>query len=108
MQQRSLTNSAIYGELKCLSSDNGSKYTNSDFKALLTKNRDRHETSAPYTPHKKKKLRVRGEDFVEWAGTICYWIANSQTDFEMMRYKQQLTSEIGVSVIAQRKHNAKF
>lgn len=35
-----------YRDIKCIRSDNGT-----EFKALLTKNRIRHETSAPYSPH---------------------------------------------------------
>lgn len=49
--ERFLADSAPYGKIKCIRSDNGSKYTNREFKTLLTKNGIRHETSAPYSPH---------------------------------------------------------
>ncbi len=32
-------------------SDNGTEFMSRDFQALLTKNKIRHETSAPYSPH---------------------------------------------------------
>jgi transposase InsO family protein len=40
-----------YGEVKCIRSDNGTEFTCGDFQTLLTKNKIRHETSAPYSPH---------------------------------------------------------
>lgn len=49
--ERFLADSAPYGKIKCLRSDNGKEYINREFKALLTKNGIRHETSAPYSPH---------------------------------------------------------
>lgn len=49
--ERFLADSAPYGKVKCLRSDNGGEFTNREFKSLLTKNRIRHETSAPYSPH---------------------------------------------------------
>ena len=49
--ERFLADIAPYGEIKCIRSDNGTEFTSRDFQALLTKNRIRHETSAPYSPH---------------------------------------------------------
>ena len=46
--ERFLADIAPYGEVKCIRSDNGTEFTSRDFQALLTKNRIRHETSAPY------------------------------------------------------------
>ena len=48
--ERFLADVAPYGEVKCIRSDNGT-FTGRDFQALLTKNRIRHETPAPYSPH---------------------------------------------------------
>jgi len=49
--ERFLADIAPYGEVKCIRSDNSTEFTRRDFQALLTKNRIRHETSAPYSPH---------------------------------------------------------
>ncbi|KAL0159683.1 hypothetical protein M9458_043408, partial [Cirrhinus mrigala] len=46
-----LADIAPYGEVKCIRSDNGTEFTSREFQALLTKNKIRHETSAPYSPH---------------------------------------------------------
>ncbi|KAJ8358742.1 hypothetical protein SKAU_G00152670 [Synaphobranchus kaupii] len=42
---------APYGKVKCMRSDNGTEFTSRDFQTLLRKNGIRHETSAPYSPH---------------------------------------------------------
>jgi len=49
--EKFLADIAPYGEVKCIRSDNGTEFTGRDFQTLLTKNRIRHETSAPYSPH---------------------------------------------------------
>ena len=49
--ERFLADIAPYGEVKCIRSDNGTEFTSRDFQTLLTKNRIRHERSAPYSPH---------------------------------------------------------
>ncbi|GAA6095447.1 ribonuclease inhibitor-like [Tachysurus ichikawai] len=49
--EKFLADIAAYGEVKCICSDNGTEFMNRDFQALLTKNKIRHETSAPYSPH---------------------------------------------------------
>lgn len=49
--EKFLADISPYGEVKCIRSDNGTEFTNRDFKTLLTKNKIRLETSAPYSPH---------------------------------------------------------
>ncbi|KAF3688288.1 Copia protein Gag-int-pol protein Copia VLP protein Copia protease [Channa argus] len=49
--EKFLADIAPYEEVKCIRSDNGTEFTSRDFQTLLTKNRIRHETSAPYSPH---------------------------------------------------------
>ena len=49
--ERFLADIKPHGDVKCLRSDNGSEFTSRDFQSLLRKNRIRHETSAPYSPH---------------------------------------------------------
>ena len=49
--ERFLADVAPCGEVRCLRSDNGTEFTSKEFQALLIKNRIRHETSAPYSPH---------------------------------------------------------
>ena len=46
-----LADSAPYGDVKRLRSDNGSEFTAAEFKNILIKNKIKHETSAPYSPH---------------------------------------------------------
>ena len=40
-----------YGKVRCIRSDNGTEFTCGDFQALLRRNKIRHETTAPYSPH---------------------------------------------------------
>jgi len=49
--ERFLADSAPYGNVKCIRSDNGTEFTSKAFKSLLGRNRIGHETSAPYSPH---------------------------------------------------------
>ena len=49
--ERFLADSAPFGDVKSLRSDNGSEYTSREYESLLRKHRIRHETSAPYSPH---------------------------------------------------------
>ena len=46
-----LADTAPYGSVKRLRSDNGGEYISEEFKSLLLKNHIKHETSAPYSPH---------------------------------------------------------
>ena len=66
--ERFLADSAPFGKVKCLRSENGSEFTSRAYKALLKKHCIRHDTSAPYSPHQN--------------GTAeCHW----RTLFEMTR-----------------------
>ena len=49
--EKFLADSAPFGDVKCIRSDNGTEFTCNAFKTLLRNNRVRHETSAPYSPH---------------------------------------------------------
>ena len=49
--ERFLADSAPFGKVKCLRSDNGSEFTSGAYRSLLRKHCIRHETSAPYSPH---------------------------------------------------------
>ena len=49
--EKFIADTAPYGKIKCIRSDNGTEYTGGKFQALLSKNSIRHETSAPYSPH---------------------------------------------------------
>ena len=49
--ERFLADSAPFGKVKCLRSDNGTEYTSQAYKSLLKRHCIRHETSAPYSPH---------------------------------------------------------
>ena len=49
--EKFLADSAPYGSVKCIRSDNGTEFTGEDFQALLRDKGIRHETSSPYSPH---------------------------------------------------------
>ena len=51
-KEQFLADTAPYGKVKCIRSHNGTGFTCRDFQTLLRKNGIRHETSAPYSPHK--------------------------------------------------------
>ena len=46
-----LADTAPYGTVKRLRSDNGGEYISDEFESLLLKNKIKHELSAPYSPH---------------------------------------------------------
>jgi len=49
--EKFLADTAPYGKIKCIRSDNGTEFTGKDYQALLSSNGIRHETSAPHSPH---------------------------------------------------------
>lgn len=49
--EKFLADSAPFGRVKCLRSDNGTEYMSKEFQSLLRKHQIKHETSAPYSPH---------------------------------------------------------
>ena len=46
-----LADSAPYGHIKCIHSDNGGEFVSHEFKSILIKNRIKHEMSSPYSTH---------------------------------------------------------
>ena len=49
--EKYLSDTAPFGKIKRLRSDNGSEFTSKNFKSLPRKNAIKHEMSAPYSPH---------------------------------------------------------
>ena len=49
--EKFLADSAPFGKVKCIRSDNGTECASQAFRSLLRKNRIRHDMSAPYSPH---------------------------------------------------------
>ena len=49
--EKFLSDTAPFGKIRRLRSDNGSEFTSKNFKSLLRKNAIKHEMSAPYSPH---------------------------------------------------------
>ena len=49
--QQFLADSAPFGIVKRIRSDNGGEFTSANFRSLLRKNKIKHETCAPYSPH---------------------------------------------------------
>lgn len=49
--EKFLADTAPYGRVKTIRSDNGTEYTGKEFQGLLRENMISHQTSAPYSPH---------------------------------------------------------
>lgn len=49
--EKFLADTAPYGKIKCVRSDNGAEFMGKNYQELLSKNGIKHETSAPYSPH---------------------------------------------------------
>jgi len=49
--EKFLADSAPWGKVKTIRSDNGTEFTCQKYESLLRHNKIRHETSAPYSPH---------------------------------------------------------
>ena len=49
--ERFIADMAPYGQIKRLRSDNGTEYTSSDFRKVMTDNKIKQEFSSPYSPH---------------------------------------------------------
>lgn len=49
--EKFLADASPYGKVGCIRSDNGTEFTCGDFQRLLRRNKIRHETTAPYSPH---------------------------------------------------------
>ena len=49
-----MADSAPYGKVKCLRSENGTEFTSESFQNLLLKHGIKHEKSAPYSPHQNR------------------------------------------------------
>uniref|UniRef100_A0A1A8B2B7 Retrovirus-related Pol poly from transposon TNT 1-94 n=1 Tax=Nothobranchius furzeri TaxID=105023 RepID=A0A1A8B2B7_NOTFU len=49
--EKFLADTASYGDVKCIRSDNGTEFMCRRYQDLLSKHKIRHETSAPYSPH---------------------------------------------------------
>ncbi|KAL6483448.1 hypothetical protein MHYP_G00083200 [Metynnis hypsauchen] len=65
--EKFLADVAPYGSVKCIRSDNGTEFTNREFKTLLRKNKIRHETSCPYSPHQNGIAEREGRTLFEMA-----------------------------------------
>ena len=74
-----LADTAPYGTVKRLRSDNGGKYVSEEFKSLLLKNHIKHEQSAPYSPHQNGTAeRAWRSLFFIWLDAY-YWCRITQT-----------------------------
>ncbi|RXN30671.1 Retrovirus-related Pol poly from transposon TNT 1-94 [Labeo rohita] len=89
--EKFLADIAPYGEVKCIRSDNGTEFTSREFQALLTRNKIRHETSAPYSPHQngtaERGWRTLGEM------TRCLLIESKLPD-ELWNYAMQTSAYV--------------
>ena len=67
--EKFLADSAPFGKVKCIRSDNGTGFTSQAFRSLLRKNRIRHDMSAPYSPHQNGTAERYWEDTF-WDGKM--------------------------------------
>ena len=65
--EKYLADVAPYGTVKCIRSDNGTEFINREFQTLLRKNKIRHETSCPYSPHQNGTAEREGRTLFEMA-----------------------------------------
>ncbi|KAJ8335974.1 hypothetical protein SKAU_G00393170 [Synaphobranchus kaupii] len=65
--EKYLADVAPYGTVKCIRSDNGTEFTSKEFQTLLRKNKIRHETSCPYSPHQNGTAEREGRTLFEMA-----------------------------------------
>lgn len=49
--EKCLADTAPYGEVTCIKSDNGGEFISKEFKSLLEKHKIKHEMSAPHSLH---------------------------------------------------------
>ena len=118
--EKFLADSAPFGVVKCIWSDNGKEFTCNAFESLLRNNRIRHETSAPYSPHQNgmaerhwrtifeigrcllKKSRLRKELWpyavmcVTYIRNRCNRRQLRQTPFHALTYKKPNLSKMRV------------
>ena len=65
--EKYLADVAPYGTVKCIRSDNGTEFTSREFQTLLRKNKIKHETSCPYSPHQNGTAEREGRTLFEMA-----------------------------------------
>ena len=89
--ERFLADSAPFGEVKCLRSDNGTEFTSKEFKALLTKNKIKHETSAPYSPHQNGTSERGWRTLYEMGRCMLF---DSKLPYKMWNYAVQAAAYV--------------
>ena len=70
--EKFLADSAPYGNVKCIRSDNGGEYTSSDFESLLRRKQIRHDTSAPHSPHQNGTAERNWRTLFEMARCLLF------------------------------------
>ena len=65
--QQFLADSAPFGIVKRIRSDNGGEFTSANFRSLLRKNKIKHETCAPYSPHQNGTVERSRRSLFEMA-----------------------------------------
>ena len=68
--EKFLADSAPYGTVKCLRSDNGGEYVSNSFESVLMKNKIRHEKSCPNSPHQNGTAERTWRSIFEMARCI--------------------------------------
>ena len=95
--EKFLADSSPFGQVKCIRSDNGSEFTSNTFKTLLVKNKIKHETSAPYSPHQNGT-----EDFLAvcscatYIRNRCYNNRTKQTPYQVLTHKKPNLSNMAI------------
>lgn len=68
--ERFLADSAPYGKVRCIRSDDGSELTSGKFEALLGRDCIRYSTSAPYSPHQNGTAKWHRRTLFEMWGCL--------------------------------------
>ena len=65
-----LADTAPYGKIKKIRTDNGTEFTNAEFKKLMIENCIKHETSAPYSAHQNGTVERGWRTLFDMARTL--------------------------------------
>lgn len=89
--EKFLADIAPFGEIKCIRSDNGTEFMSRDFQTLLTRNKIRHETSAPYSPHQNGTAERGWRTLYEMSRCL---LIESELPDELWNYAMQTSAYV--------------
>ena len=81
--EKFLADSFAYGKIKCIRSDNDSEFISQAFRSLLTKNKIKYETLAPYSLHQNVTAERNWRTLLEMARCL---LINAKLDTKFLPY----------------------